>query len=68
MVVEEEGVKNVIWRWRRRLFQWEEELAEVCRGLVLGVVRKEEEEDRWQWGGESYTVDYGLASAPVYRR
>jgi hypothetical protein len=31
-------------------------LVEVCRGLVLGVVRKDEEEDRWQWDGESYTV------------
>ncbi|MCI02099.1 receptor-like protein kinase ANXUR2 [Trifolium medium] len=56
MLVEEEGDKKIIWRWRRRLFQWEEEMVEVCRVLVLGVERKEEEEDRWQWGGECYTV------------
>ncbi|MCI67617.1 hypothetical protein A2U01_0088876, partial [Trifolium medium] len=31
-------------------------MAEVCSGLVLGVVRKEEDEDRWQWGGERYSV------------
>jgi hypothetical protein len=26
LIVEEEGVRKVIWSWRRRLFQWEEEL------------------------------------------
>ncbi|GAU29104.1 hypothetical protein TSUD_58700 [Trifolium subterraneum] len=38
------------------IFQWENELVEACGSLVMGVERKEEESDSWQWGGESYTV------------
>ena len=45
MIVEVEGVKLVNWRWRRKLFQWEEETVDVCSGLVLGVARVEGEED-----------------------
>ncbi|GAU30125.1 hypothetical protein TSUD_360180 [Trifolium subterraneum] len=37
MIVEEEGVKKIKWKWRRRLFQWEEEMVEVCSGVVLGA-------------------------------
>ncbi|GAU14013.1 hypothetical protein TSUD_168380 [Trifolium subterraneum] len=34
-----EGVKNVRWRLRRRrrVFRWEEEMLEVCEGLIPGV-------------------------------
>ncbi|GAU51692.1 hypothetical protein TSUD_415060 [Trifolium subterraneum] len=56
MLIVEEGVRRIKWRWRRNLFQWENELVEVCNSLVMGVERKEEEADSWQWGGESYTV------------
>ncbi|GAU43492.1 hypothetical protein TSUD_92030 [Trifolium subterraneum] len=56
MLVETEGVRRINWRWRRNLFQWENELVEVCNSLVLGVERKEDEPDSWQWGGDSYTV------------
>jgi hypothetical protein len=31
-------------------------MVEVCRVLVLGVARKEEEEDQWQWVVEKYKV------------
>jgi hypothetical protein len=38
MIVEENGAKVVMWRWRRRLFRWKEELVDVCNGVVLGSV------------------------------
>jgi hypothetical protein len=56
LIVEEEGVNKIKWRWRMKLFQWEEELLEVCNGMVLGVERKEVEEDKWLWGDDCYTV------------
>lgn len=51
MIVEVEGVKLVNWRWRRKLFQWEEEMVDVCSGLVLGFARMEGEEDCLEVGG-----------------
>ncbi|MCH83704.1 glutamate-gated kainate-type ion channel receptor subunit GluR5 [Trifolium medium] len=43
MMIEEEGVKMIKWRWRRNLYQWEKELVE---SLIEG-----EEEDP-TWAGE----------------
>jgi hypothetical protein len=40
MIVEEEGVKKINWRWRRGWFQWEKDMVDVCSGLVVGVKRK----------------------------
>ena len=28
---------GVVWRWRRRLWQWEEEMLAECRALLLDV-------------------------------
>jgi hypothetical protein len=56
MLVEEEGVKKINWRWRRNLFEWEKEMVEVCSGLVFNVKRTVGEGDCWKWGDESYTV------------
>ncbi|MCH89269.1 cysteine-rich receptor-like protein kinase, partial [Trifolium medium] len=46
----------VLWSWRRSLFQWEEELTEVCEGVILGAVRRIGESDKWQWGNSCYSV------------
>ncbi|GAU43853.1 hypothetical protein TSUD_174720 [Trifolium subterraneum] len=54
MIVEEEGDKKINWRWRRRLFQWEKEMVEVCSGLVLEVKRTES--DCWKWMDDIYSV------------
>ncbi|MCI09895.1 receptor-like kinase [Trifolium medium] len=56
MIVQEDGIKKINWRWRRRLFQWEKEMVEVCSGLALGVRRAESEGDCWKWREESFTV------------
>jgi hypothetical protein len=56
MIVEEEGVKKINWRWRRRLFQWEEEMVEICSGLVLEIKRTESDGDCWRWGKGHYSV------------
>jgi hypothetical protein len=45
MLVEEEGVKKINWRWLRSLFEWEKEMVEVCNGLVFSVKRVEGEGD-----------------------
>ncbi|PNY15474.1 ribonuclease H [Trifolium pratense] len=50
----EDHLTKVVGNGRKTLF-WNEPWVEGDT-LMLGVVRKEEEEDRWQWGGESYTV------------
>jgi hypothetical protein len=45
MLVEEEGVKKINWRWLRSLFEWEKEMVEVCNGLLFSVKRVEGEGD-----------------------
>ncbi|MCI39757.1 hypothetical protein A2U01_0060989, partial [Trifolium medium] len=54
MLMEDEGIKKIKWRWRRRLFQWEEEMVDVCSGLVLGAERLGNDEDCRKWNNESY--------------
>jgi hypothetical protein len=48
MIVEEEGVKKINWRWRRNLFEWEKEMVKVCSDLVLSVKRVYGEGDCWK--------------------
>jgi hypothetical protein len=62
MLIKEEGIWKINWKWRRNLFQWENELMEICNSLVLGIERKEDRVDRWQWGGECYTVKMAYQS------
>jgi len=61
-----------LWRWRRRLWQWEEEMLAECRALLLDVSLFPNVSDRWVWipdpsGG--YTVrgayDLLIAQEPV---
>jgi hypothetical protein len=56
MIVEEEGVKKINWRWRRNLFEWEKEMVKVCSDLVLSVKRVYGEGDCWKWKDENYLV------------
>jgi len=47
------------WRWRRRLWTWEEEMLEACRLLLDGVSVQVNIIDRWQWDPDihdGYTV------------
>ena len=37
-----------VWRWRRRLWVWEEELVEECRILLTNVALQTNVSDRWQ--------------------
>jgi hypothetical protein len=37
------------WKWRRRLWVWEEELVEECRTLLLIVSLQENINDVWTW-------------------
>ncbi|XP_024630832.1 uncharacterized protein [Medicago truncatula] len=38
-----------VWRWRRRLWQWEEGLLEECRALLLDVSLNPNVVDSWVW-------------------
>jgi len=41
-------VGGAAWSWRRRLWEWEEELLGECR-LLLNFVVQTNVIDRWQW-------------------
>jgi len=42
-------VGGAAWRWRRRLWEWEEELLGECRQLLYTFVVQTDVSDRWQW-------------------
>jgi len=37
------------WRWRRRLWVWEEEMLAECRNFINGFIVQSDIHDRWQW-------------------
>ena len=43
------GEGDEAWRWRRRLWEWEEELLEECRLLRVDVSLQPFTYDVWQW-------------------
>jgi hypothetical protein len=56
------GVDGSAWRWRRRLFAWEEELVGELGILLSTVILQEDRCDRWKWWLEPssvYTVRSG---------
>lgn len=60
------GVNEETWKWRRRLFAWEEKLARECVDLLYVVVLQVDAEDRWSVRFHSsfrYTVS--SASKPL---
>jgi len=53
------GVNGEAWKWRRRLFAWEEELARECAALLSNVILQVEVLDWWVWklhSSHRYTV------------
>ncbi|KEH42575.1 hypothetical protein MTR_1g070260 [Medicago truncatula] len=38
-----------VWRWRRRLWAWEEEMVAECRALLLDVSLSPNVSDKWVW-------------------
>ena len=37
------------WRWRRRLWTWEEDMVEECRALLFDVLLVPNVSDKWVW-------------------
>lgn len=37
------------WRWRRRLWAWEEDMLEECRALLFDVLLVPNVSDKWVW-------------------
>lgn len=40
------GVNGEAWKWRRRLFAWEEELTRDCVDMLSNIILQVEMEDR----------------------
>ena len=59
------------WRWRRRLWVWEEDMLEECRCLLNNIFLQHSVSDRWIWQPdieEGYTVcgAYQLLTSQVH--
>jgi len=55
-------VNGDAWKWRQRLFAWEEEqVGELCL-LLTNVTLQVDKEDRWLWTLEKSNV-YSIRSA-----
>ena len=44
------------WRWRRRLWAWEEVLVEECRNILSNVVLQVDIADSWRWFPDPATL------------
>ncbi|XP_024626681.1 uncharacterized protein [Medicago truncatula] len=58
------GVDGGAWRWRRRLFAWEEELVGECVVRLANFVLQDDLTDRWVWrlhSSQTYTVHSAYA-------
>lgn len=56
------GIEGGAWRWRRRLFAWEEELVGDLRLLLHNVSLQVDRVDKWLWRLETSSV-YSVRSA-----
>ncbi|GAU46642.1 hypothetical protein TSUD_246690 [Trifolium subterraneum] len=66
------GIGGEAWKWRRRLFAWEEELLLGCVGKLANIFLQVDEVDRWVWklhSSQSYSVKsaYSYLSASETR-
>jgi len=43
------GVDGEAWRWKRRLFAWEEELVGELSVLLQNVFFQVDKDDKWRW-------------------
>jgi len=51
------GEDGEAWRWRRRLFAWEEDLVVEIRNLLSNITLQDSETDAWLWRPDT-TVGY----------
>lgn len=56
------GIEGGAWRWRRRLFAWEEELLGELRLLLQNVSLQIDRDDRRMWRLETSSI-YTVRSA-----
>jgi len=56
------GEGGQVWRWRRSLFVWEEELVGELKLLLHSVALQVDKEDKWLWKLETSHV-YSVRSA-----
>ncbi|GAU44846.1 hypothetical protein TSUD_400470 [Trifolium subterraneum] len=66
------GIGGEAWKWRLRLFAWEEELVLGCVGKLANIFLQVDEVDRWVWklhSSQSYSVKsaYSYLSASETR-
>ncbi|XP_024634465.1 uncharacterized protein [Medicago truncatula] len=59
------GLDGGAWRWRRRLFAWEEGLLGECVGRLVNSVLQVDVSDRWEWKLLP-TKSYSVQSAYSY--
>jgi len=50
------GIDGEAWRWRRRLFVWEEEMLGDLTLLLQNVILQVHKDDKWMWILESSNV------------
>ncbi|GAU35008.1 hypothetical protein TSUD_103310 [Trifolium subterraneum] len=53
------GVEGEEWRWRRRLFAWEEDQVRECSAILANFVLLDNASDKWIWRSnikEGFTV------------
>jgi len=50
------GIDGAAWRWRRRLFVWEEEMLGDLTLLLQNVILQVHKADKWKWTLESSNV------------
>lgn len=43
------GVNGEAWKWRKRMFAWEEELVGECVELFISFIFQVNMVDRWVW-------------------
>ena len=43
------GQGGETWKWRRRVFDWKEEMVGECCELLSNVVLQDDGIDKWQW-------------------
>ena len=56
------GKGGEVWKWKRRLWAWEEEMVEECRALLLTISFQGDTLNAWSWFPEP-TVGYSDSGA-----
>jgi len=52
------------WKWRRRLWAWEEVLVDECRNMLFNVVLQVDIQNSWRWSPNPVT---GYTVSGAYR-